>query len=920
MIKYFTTLALLLITHTLLAQKIKGKIFVGDNLPVSNASIIFLMPDSTLIKHTRSLPDGSFNLKSNYNGKGTVLITHPLYGDIAKAVDSNATNLDLGVITMKSRSTLLKEIVVRQKGSIKINGDTTVYLADSFKLDDNANVESLLKLLPGISVDANGNITAQGEQVQKVLVDGEEFFGDDPTVATKNLNANIVSKVEVFDSKSEQAKFTGFDDGQKEKTINLKLKNDKNKGVFGKAEAGTNAGQLWNNSGMVNAFKAKRKLSVYAINSSNGKSGLSWKEKQNFAGGGNAVFNDDGDMWTVYKDDEDDGGWQTTNTEGRPKVNNGGAHYSNKWNDGKQHLGLNFTTKNNYNHKTERNSNTQYIGDATVNTITNKDAFAERLSNAFSAKHETTIDSTSTIIFEIDYNNRNSKTTTNTNTNNSRNLNTVSSSKRVATNTSNTDKFGAEITYNKKLKKKGRTISLNTGGQLKNTKGNGTLNGLNNFTSALDVLDQVKNNSEVANNINGKITYTEPLQKDKIQAEISYSLDADFNKANKNSLIKDGSTEYSRRLDSLSNDFTSNVIVHQPSFKIRYNINKIKIGIGTGIAFSQFHQKDDIRLVKYDYNRLRITPQLNFSYKFSQFSSLSINYRGYTNQPTILQIQNLTDNTDPLNITVGNPNLRQGFTQAISGNYWNYKAFSDRSIWAGFWMNNRFNAVQNTQTFEANTGRTINGYANANGYFTLTFWSGRNAKIKNSDWKYNIGLNGQVDRNPGIINNITSYGQSYNADIELGISYNKSKKYNFSVTHTTTGNSYSNKILNQKNNYFSFSDAIDGQYFITKRCVLETDFSFLWQQARPPFSASFSRALWNSSIGYRFLKQKNLEAKLSAFDILNQNNGYTRTANANNLSERNFVTIRRYFMVSLIYNFSFGPINKMKDLVDEDDN
>src|SRR5688572_31730506 len=195
--------------------------------------------DSVLVKFARADKNGNFTIEGIKEGSYILMITHPFMGDYFDNVEVKAdTPLDLGNVHLTPKSKLLAEVIVKSGSPIKIKGDTTVYTADSFKVRPGANVEELLRRLPGIQVDKDGQITAMGERVRKVLVDGEEFFGSDPGIATKNLRADVVKEVEVFDKKSDQAEFTGIDDGVKDKTINLKLKDDKKKGYFGKIEAG----------------------------------------------------------------------------------------------------------------------------------------------------------------------------------------------------------------------------------------------------------------------------------------------------------------------------------------------------------------------------------------------------------------------------------------------------------------------------------------------------------------------------------------------------------------------------------------------------------------------------------------------------------------------------------------------------------
>src|SRR5579871_394651 len=242
----------------------------------NSAVLILRKSDSVLTGFTRTDKQGNFSLKNLPSGKFIILITYPKYADYIDTIAiADSSEIKLGNISLTQKAQLLKEVVIRQQiASIKIKGDTTEYKADSFRVQPNATVEDLLKKLPGIQVDKNGSITAQGEKVQKVLVDGEEFFGDDPTLVTQNLRADMVDKVQVYDKKSDQAAFTGIDDGQRDKTINLKLKDSKKNGYFGKLSAGAGTDGYYDYQAMLNYFKNKKKFAAYGIFSNIGKAGL----------------------------------------------------------------------------------------------------------------------------------------------------------------------------------------------------------------------------------------------------------------------------------------------------------------------------------------------------------------------------------------------------------------------------------------------------------------------------------------------------------------------------------------------------------------------------------------------------------------------------------------------------------------------
>ncbi|HMI78399.1 MAG TPA: carboxypeptidase regulatory-like domain-containing protein, partial [Ferruginibacter sp.] len=340
--KLSVLLAVLFFTINAGAQTINVSGSVNDTIQkkgVQNAVVALLnTKDSVLYKFTRTDAGGKYAFKNIKGGEYVIMTTHPYFADIVSNVDIKDAETTIPSIALTSKSKLLEEVIVKSGSPIKIKGDTTVYTADSFKVRAGANVEELLRKLPGITVDKDGKITAMGEQVKKVLVDGEEFFGDDPGIATKNLRADVVKEVEVFDKKSDQAAFTGIDDGIKDKTINLKLKDNAKKGYFGKAEAGTDFKNYYNNSAMANSFRGKRKLAAYGIMSNTGKTNLDWNDQSNYGGGmgDNMVVQDNGDVY--FTGGGGDGDNYYGGRGGIPTNWNGGLHYSNKFNNGKHSL------------------------------------------------------------------------------------------------------------------------------------------------------------------------------------------------------------------------------------------------------------------------------------------------------------------------------------------------------------------------------------------------------------------------------------------------------------------------------------------------------------------------------------------------------------------------------------------------------
>ena len=266
------------------------------HVKLKNTTVVILnAKDSILRAFTRSDENGAYTIGNLGKGKFILLLSYPGYADYVDTftLDSVKTSYDFGTINMKLKSRILQEVIIKgTAAAIKIKGDTTEFNAAAYTVQPNAKVEDLLKQLPGIEIDKDGKITAQGQTVNKVLVDGEEFFGDDPTLVTKNIRADMVDKVQLYDKKSDQAAFTGIDDGQKTKTLNIKLKADKKNGTFGKTEDGDGPGGYYQGQVLFNAFHGKEKFSVYGTISNNSKISLGWEDNQKYGSGDALQFDD----------------------------------------------------------------------------------------------------------------------------------------------------------------------------------------------------------------------------------------------------------------------------------------------------------------------------------------------------------------------------------------------------------------------------------------------------------------------------------------------------------------------------------------------------------------------------------------------------------------------------------------------------
>ncbi len=887
--------------------------------PIVFASVSLIrQSDSILITITRTNQQGVFNLKTNKADKYIILIAHGTFVDYVDNIElkEGDKTKDLGNINMYQRGQLLKEVIIKNSAAIKIKGDTLEYLADSFKVKQGAVVEDLLKVLPGIQVNKQGEITAMGEKVEKVLVDGEEFFGDDPTVATQNLQSKVVEKVQVFDKKSEQATFTGFDDGETQKTINLKLKDNMNHGVFGKLALAGGWEDRWENQGMINAFKNKRQMSAYGLMSSNGRTGLGWQDKNTYtgSGGGMQMDEDGGFMWT-FSDDEDDntGRGGMSSPEGITKAWTGGLHYANKWNENQHHLNVNYSYGLINRTKKEHSFTQNLLPNSSYFTNDTSNSFSSRNIHKITARHNWNIDSATTLIYNLNtrlsFNESETYNATNNITPTEVPINT---SQRDNNSKSTTTRVSNQITVNRKFKKTGRTISLNTSYVFNNNDADGMLDGNNSYqqssSTIYENLDQKKVQGLVQNTLTAELTYTEPLSK-KFLLKTSYGYSSDQSQSQKSTLVKPTlADDYSKRIDSLSSDFNSNVFSHTVGTELKYNEKKYNLAAGARVRYSIFHQDDLVRKLNYDYNRINVFPVLRFNYKFDQFSRFSFTYNGSTQQPSITQIQPVQDNSNPLNIYIGNPNLKMGYNQSFNVTFFNYKVLSSRSIYSGINFSNNFNNISINRVFDQ-LGRIINQYININGGYNASLWGGINTKIPKTIFDGRLNVSGNLNHTPNIINNVKGITNTYSITFTPGISYTQNENMNLSLDlGTMYNNSQSSVRSNGGIKYFSFTPSASASYIFKEVIELGTDADYQFNPAVSPYKTNFNRLIWNSYVSYKMLKKKNLQWKLSVNDMLNQNRGYERTTTNNYNTERFFQTLGRYWMVGLVWNFSSGPM------------
>jgi len=864
--------------------------------------------DSVLLKFSRSDAQGHFEVKNVPAGNCIVMVTYPGYADYVDRISIDAgKTVDLGQLPVITRANLLQEVIVRQRvGAIRVKGDTTEFKADSFHVSANADVQELLRKMPGMQVNSKGEINFQGEKVEKVLVDGEEFFSDDPAVVTKNLRADAVDKIQAFDKKSDQATFTGIDDGQKIKTLNIQLKEDKKKGYFGKLEAGSDFDHYRYGKALANAFKGKRKISGYLTTDNTKFESLNWDENRNYAGDANTTtqINDDGGIMIFSQGDEFSWG------RGFPNSLTGGLHFSNKW-DRDRHNSNNTYQYNNLDVNSTTISKTQNIlPDTSFINTTSQSQVASRTRHKLTSIYEWQIDSSSSLkITARPSTIQSSVLTKYLGQSISQDGKLINQSDRTTTSTDKNNTVSGNIFWRKKFKKQGRTISWNTDLNFNNREENVLLQAANSFYDAsgtlvkLDNVDQMKVNKQNTSSVNSLLTYTEPLWKNTFLV-LNYRLNLNRNDAERNTLAKNNTGKYENFVDTLSNHFIFNTTGHQGGFNIRYNVKKLNFSVGTGYGTSVYHLSDVRKNTEREVVFNNFVPTVSFNYTPKQQRRVTFNYTGSTRNPTLAQIQPILDNTDPLNITIGNPNLKQSFSHNFNFRASDYKVLKSRSI--SFNTNYSFteNAITNASTVDAfgrrvNQAINVSGNYNANSYFSFGF-----DLVPSLNINFNVGPS--WSRYVNRINNLDNRTDNKNMNIGIYAGYWADKWINFwmnfNAMYTQSASSIRPDVVTKYWSYNSYSNI--QLKFKKAKTYVDLNLQANIYQKTAVFANQQDVYILSPSVRKVISKNDNWEVKLMVNDLLNQNQGINRNASSNFISETVNQTIQRYFLFSLIYNFS----------------
>lgn len=890
------------------AQSIRLSGNVNDTAAKQGVPNVLLMAikfnDSSLVSFTRSNAQGVFKSIKVPLDTYLVILSHPNFSDktYLLAPSPKDTSFNFKNILLPPKSIVLNEveIVARQEKSY-YKGDTLIFTADSFKTAPNATVEDLLKKLPGVRVDIAGKITIQGKEVDQVLVDGDEFFGSDPTIATRNLNATAIENVQVFDKKNEST-----EEGANEtlKVVNLKLKEDAKKGYFGKVSGATDFTKFYEGDILANKFKANQKISVFALAANT--------PKQGFGGGDADKYGLSGEQEWMY--DDETGDWTNNNNRrtGIPGTIKSGMYYSEK-------IGKKTKLNGDYTFNQQQlwagtETNTQFfLPDTAYSNFKTVSNYSKNQSHNFNFRIIQKLDS----LTELTLNPKvvlNKNETQSTQTDDFLTTESVKTRRTVITNDANSETTNANIymKLSRNFLKKDRNVSVtyqpfyNSG--IGTTKYNTDfLFYTTNLKDSSLVQKRESNNFKMEHNATA--IYTEPLNK-KFKTELSAFYTNNNTTTNRNT-YNNTASGYDLLDTTLSNNFDNSRLIYKGGAKLIYDVKKYRVVIGTYARRIVQENIDLDRSKTLSQTTDNLLPLASFNYRINQGSNLSINYTSNSQQPELQQMQPVRDNSDPNRTSLGNPNLRPTFSNNVNLNYYFYKGISDVNFWSGGNYSNTLNQISNATRFDS-IGRAVTIPVNINGNYNANIWFGGGFPVFKKFMKVYYNFNGSYSNNVSIVN--ATENISKNTSFNPGLTLSKdAEKFNISLGGNYTYVIPRTNISEQSNQpYYTYN--LEGYITLKlpKKFNFTTDGTYTNNGNRSD-GFNLNYFILNASLSKTFLKLENLIVSINANDILNQNINNQRYISSNQIVDTKTEIIKRYVLVKVLYKF-----NSQKTKAEED--
>ena len=892
-------------------NSVKGMVVDTVNHSTITGSSAFLLNDNdSLDKHSSSIQQGSFEFKALKPGNYLLNIQSPGFQVYTQKITLNNEAIDLGKIYLNIKATATQKIKIVREVGVVSKDDTIQYNAKSYKTNVDATVEELAKKMPGISME-NGVLKAQGEDVKKVLVDDKPFFGDDASLALKNISADMVARIEVFDQWSDQAMFTGFDDGQASKTINIVTKKNVKDGVFSKIYGGYGDNDRYQAGGNFNYFNKSRRVTLLGLSNNINQTNFSMQDIS-AATGSAAPPMILGRPGGPNNSSNPVNNFLVGGQAGISSANSFGLNYSDVWGSKMKFTGSYFFNqlKNNNDQTLSRQyysvtDTSQWYNETSLNTNTN-------YNHRMNVRFEYYIDSLNSLIATPSVSFQNANSVLNVNGLNFFSTgDSLNQSLNDYTSQNSTYRVVNDVLFRHRFLKKGRTISFNLHEEWSNKTANNILQADNYYFSITDStsLDQYSHQNTPNQSHSLGLNYTEPLGKIS-QLQLSYKATY-LNNYVALETYNNSNQSYTALDSSLSNKLQNNFFTHLPGAAYRINIKKLMLSLGADYQYTLMNNQQSLpAAVVMTKTYQSLLPNASFRYKISKKSDWKVNLRNRIDLPSVNQLQEVWNNSNPLLLSVGNASLKPQKTWVIY-NRFSYTNTANSSNWMIFGMFRKIENYISNSTSLLKSDTLINGKnllagtrytqpINVDGYWNTRAYVVYGTPIKKLKLNLNLTTGFFSFTTPTLMNNTKGISNSYSFYEAVTLSSNISENFDFTVTSTANYNIANNSLQATSYNYFNLQTNAKITYRFWKGVVLQSELNHTWYSGlNQNFNINY--ALWNSSIAKKMFKEDAGELKLSVFDALQQNNSVSRNVTDTYVDDLKSVVLQRYFMLTFTY-------------------
>lgn len=881
----------------------------GETLPGARVTLRQAADTARIVSDGVTNLDGAFTLRNVSAGSYQLMVSFMGYATLSKDIKVSGRTVSLDTLRLDQSAIMLGDVTVRGVATpIKVKEDTIEFNADSYRTQPNAVVEDLLKRLPGVEVGSDGSITANGQTVTKILIDGKEFFSDDPKVASKNLPVEMVDRLQVVNRKSDLARMTGVDDGEEETVINLTVKPGMKNGYFGNIEGGYgtqgrymgsfNVNKFWNDNQITllgnfnninqegftdsNGQRFRRFGGSNGITTSNAL-GLNFNvgNKEIFRVGGNVMFSRT-DRESITRQERqylftDSTSYASTGKYARDRGYNIRADFRILWKpDSLNTLEIRPNISYNHNRSLSTDSTLNFAGDALRSLV-------------------------------------------------SRSFNDISSRGHAL-------EFGTNIIFNHNFASRpGRSFSIQARYQYSNTRESEESYALNrffNFGDSLDLYDQYTGSHTWSNLAQGRVTWTEPLGDAANGHFLTLAYRAQYRWNNADKMVYDHPllpevdadgipvVDYSQLIlnDTLSNRFRNDFFSQDIRLGYRYvsRMHNLEAGVSFVPSSSKSVNLTDAERSVPIRHVLNVAPFLRYRVKFSKSRSLNMHYRGRSSQPSMTQLQPVADYSDPMRVVIGNPSLDPSFTHYFRVRFQDFNAEAQRSIMAMADFDMTQNSIVSYTEFDPTTGAQTIRYRNVNGV-----WSGRmmgmvSMPLRNKAWTFSTHTFMMYNQRVGFNNNQRNRSGSFMWHLRPSLAFRPDNlefelRPMYGLQYTT------NTLGGTSTTVHNYGGTFSAYYRTPIGVILSSDITYT---ATNGYSAGYDKNewMWNAQVAYELLSSKSLTLAFKAYDLLQQRSNVSRTVTANYIDDISYNDLTRYFMFTVTWKFNtFGKGNEPAD-------